>query len=208
MKLRDLAIALCDLYDLPRDIEVESFLIQIEPHTKEDIIGNRLPDREALFIRESQEYLDLGLFLAPQILQNLEANDPLLHLDAFAAAIEGISHLLYVIDRASRELKVSQLELELQAEVDKYLLISMAAYERFEHVPLELFHRQFQHCTFDPRLSAEERERYETASFFAAKYCAWLRERCFHPMRRSELTTHAREFFRKDLFQKVTWLIS
>src|SRR5690606_22268107 len=42
------------------------------------------------------------------------------HFEAACLATEGVSHFLYVIFRARSAGQVSQLELELQGEVDKY----------------------------------------------------------------------------------------
>ncbi len=41
--------------------------------------------------------------------------------------VEGVSHFLYLAERARRELPTTQLELELQAEVDKYVLFAHGA---------------------------------------------------------------------------------
>src|SRR6185436_5100246 len=44
-------------------------------------------------------------------------------LDRLCQLIEGVSHFVYVAERARRGLPATQLELELQAEIDKYVLL-------------------------------------------------------------------------------------
>ena len=203
MKIRDLYAALCSLYGRPLRVDIEHFLVMAAPAETGIAVGNRLPEREALFIRSSDEGIELGLYLAPEIVAALEFHDPLDRLEAFACAAEGVSHFLYVVDRVEEGRSVSQLELELQGEVDKFLLLHLFAAGRRGEIGPELFQRQFERHGFDPRLSPAELERYESASHFAAKYCATLLARCFNPLRRSELAARARQFFACGLRDKL-----
>ena len=47
-------------------------------------------------------------------------------LDPLCQIIEGVSHFVYLADRASLGREATQLELELQAEVDKYVILASA----------------------------------------------------------------------------------
>ena len=67
-----------------------------------------------------------ALFVDAAALANLERHDPAARLDDrnfsdFCLAVEGVSHFVYVALAAARQRPVSQLELELQAEVDKFV---------------------------------------------------------------------------------------
>ena len=69
----------------------------------------------------------LSLYLDPALLQRLAAADPLerLHGGNVAdclTALEGVSHFVYLVWNASHDRAVSLLELETQAEVDKYAI--------------------------------------------------------------------------------------
>ncbi len=71
--------------------------------------------------------LALSLYLDPALLRRLEAADPLerLHGGNVAdclTALEGVSHFLYLVWNASHDRAVSLLELEMQAEVDKFIV--------------------------------------------------------------------------------------
>ena len=68
-------------------------------------------------------------------LANLERHDPATRLDEtnfadFCLAVEGVSHFIYVALRAADDRGVSQLELELQAEVDKFACCVLVAGRR------------------------------------------------------------------------------
>jgi hypothetical protein len=78
------------------------------------------PAREALFIRDAGEQIEVALHLPREAIAG--RREP--SFDEVCQIVEGVSHFLYVVERARRELPATQLELELQAEVDKYLLLA------------------------------------------------------------------------------------
>ena len=68
----------------------------------------------------------LSLYLDPALLERLARADPLVRLHAgnvadYWTALEGVSHFLYLAWNAGHDKPVSLLELEMQAEVDKYV---------------------------------------------------------------------------------------
>jgi hypothetical protein len=68
----------------------------------------------------------MSLYLDPALLQRLAREDPLTRLHAGNVAdcwtaLEGVSHFLYLAWNAGHGRPVSLLELEMQAEVDKYV---------------------------------------------------------------------------------------
>src|SRR4051794_18817533 len=76
-------------------------------------LGGTMRAREELLVREEEGAVELGLFLAPELLERPA------DLGAFCEATEGVSHFLYLSRAASLDRHVSLLELEAQAEVDK-----------------------------------------------------------------------------------------
>ena len=82
--------------------------------------------REQLLVCEEGGEMALALFIHPAVLQNLATHDPghrlgEHNLGDFLLAVEGVSHFIYAAICARAERPVTQLELELQAEVDKYV---------------------------------------------------------------------------------------
>jgi len=128
---------------------------------------------EALLLSQNGEELHVGLFLDESVLSHLGrlAGDPWTEerLQGFCAATEGVSHFLYVAHRAGQGGQVSQLELEAQGEIDKYLavLLQLWATGRRRASP-ELRRRLFERVRLRPGLSAQERDRYRLASTLAA----------------------------------------
>ena len=206
MTIAELYRMLCRLYRVEDAPEIEHYLLMAAPGAGL-LVGHADISREALLVRETPEALELGLFVDPAIVAALEGGGALDDLDAFSCAAEGASHFLYVADRAAKERRVSCLELELQGEVDKFLLIHLIAAGEGGAVAPEFFERQFEHHAFGAGLSPDEVDRYATASHFAAKYCSWLRTRCFNPLRRAELERQARDFFALDFAGKVARLL-
>jgi hypothetical protein len=119
--LRAAQTTLSDLYDVGVDHDVRDFWIDAE-HAERASPGARAR-REALLVREDADGLAVGLFVAPDALAALdEGGDPWSdgRFDDACLVTEGVSHWLYVLRRATAGDAVSALELELQAEVDKW----------------------------------------------------------------------------------------
>src|SRR5258706_11533129 len=128
---------------------------------------------EALLLSESGDELYVGLFLGETVLAQLSrgAEAPWSHerLRGFCAAAEGVSHFLYLLHRARARRPVSQLELEAQGELDKYLcvLLQLWAVGR-RGASAQLRHRLFQRAALGSGLPADEHEPYPVARGLAA----------------------------------------
>ena len=206
MKLVELYKMLCRIYEIQNPQDIERFIITDQSSDNDIMIGNRFSNREALLIRESNDGLEIGLYISPDILKSIENDDPLHDPDSLACAIEGTSHFLYLCNRIEEDRKVTQLELEIQAEVDKFLLLHLIASSDGGSVSQDLFNMQFENHSFDPGLDPSEIQRYKEANRFAAKYCHHLFKSCFNPLRLDELINKVRCFFLKNLSQKVEML--
>jgi hypothetical protein len=128
---------------------------------------------EALLISERGEELHVGLFLEDSVLSQLSRafHEPWTRerLSGFCAAAEGVSHYLYISHRALQGWQVSQLELEAQAELDKYLAVVLQLWATGRRAASPaLRHRLFERWSPRPGLSAAEHDRYRLASALAA----------------------------------------
>lgn len=206
MKLGEIYRVLCNIYGLESDIDIDEYLVNVEYRGDDIIVGNRMGGREALLIKNSGDMTELGLFIAPEILDVLEHSSPLASPDEFACAAEGVSHFVYAYDRISQNKNMTKLELELQGEVDKFIVLSLAASKVRGSVSLKFFNMQFEDHRFDPALGENECRRYAEASRLAAKFCHHLLVRCFNPLSLSELLPAARNFFVRDLSGKIAML--
>lgn len=156
---------------------------------------------EALLLRDHGEELHVALFLDDSVLAQLArtASDPWTQerLSAFCAATEGISHFLYVAQRARQGGQVSQLELEAQGEIDKYLAVLMQLWATGRrNASRELRRRLFERSVLRPGLSAPERDRYRLASALAGACARAWEARYVLQGRLDALLREARRMYR------------
>lgn len=145
-------------------------------------MGLRPPraDEEVLLVEEEGE-IAVAVYLAPRILRALDrtGGDPptlfRLPLGTLALAIEGVSHFVYLVSRASVRRPLSLLELEVQAEIDKFALAALHLWREGRRGEIgRLLERLFGSVEYLPWLDEEERERYRTANGLARAYCRTL----------------------------------
>ncbi|MBU0504789.1 MAG: hypothetical protein ABII18_11440 [bacterium] len=124
------------------------------------------------------ETVEVALFLDDTLKKNLSTHNPLERLtndniSDFCLLIEGISHFVYYLHKANLEFEITQLELELQAEIDKFLLLALLT--TGSGLPNNhLLDLLFENYCLQNDLSEENAERYETANSLAKKYCYTL----------------------------------
>jgi hypothetical protein len=193
------------MYRIDTEVSVDDFVIDARARRE---LGVARAPREQLLVAEDDGEVSLGLFVDQRALSNLERHDPTCRLDDknlgdFLLAVEGVSHFVYVTWRAQNDHRVTALELELQAEVDKYvtclLIGSPETYDRSS----ELRRRLFEQFSFEPDLDDEERARYRTANSNAQRYSASLERRFVVAGRISEMLAELRRFYRLPLDGKL-----
>src|SRR6185436_9669164 len=119
-------------------------------------------EREALLVRETDDGLEMALRV-PQLVG--EAS-----LDPLCQIIEGVSHFVYLADRAQASREATQLELELQAEVDKYVVLAAAVKDLDRRRSASLREQLFGRTHFTHAEGTELGERYRMASSMAERY--------------------------------------
>jgi hypothetical protein len=185
MVLRGLQSLLARLYDVEQAYDVYDFLVT----DRRTVAGaERLNERrtldEELLLAETVDGAGVTLYLDAQLLRRLEAADPHRalteeNLADYCTALEGVSHFVYSTWRLTSDLPVSLLELETQAEVDKYAVtvFLLAAQLGGTSYPAHVHARLFDRVSFDARLEPDQHERYRTAHRCAAHYCRRLERR-------------------------------
>jgi hypothetical protein len=163
---------------------------------------------ETLLLQEDDEGLALSLYLDEAILEKLDSDDPAAALqagllDELCKVIEGLSHFNYVAWRASRDRSVTLLELELQAEVDKFVSTMQLALGGHDAELLRALHgRLFDDVCFHDHLTPRQLERYRTASSFAARFCRSLAPRL--RAQSAKVWPELRRFYRMSLGEKIS----
>nr|MCU0655638.1 hypothetical protein [Polyangiaceae bacterium] len=131
--------------------------------------------REQLLLREEQEEVALAVHLPAQ---GLDPGAPPLSLDVFCQIIEGVSHFIYLAARIRQNLPSTHLELELQAEVDKFALLALAPLLRGEGAMVWKIHsRLYEQASFLHEEGSVEGDRYRLATRLAARFSARLQGR-------------------------------
>ncbi len=202
MLLRDLQHLLGALYGIDVEADVRDYLVTDASAVRRWENDTARATDEKLLIEQGDGELAMALYLDGGVLERLEADDPRRRLCGrnladFCLALEGVSHFNYVAWNAAIDKTVTLLELEMQAEIDKYLSARFLLGQQDDSdIGSGLLGHLFGRPAFDGALSAEELCRYEDASRFAGIYCHSLE--CRYPAGppREAMLRELRTFFR------------
>lgn len=192
------------LYRLDPEPEVGRFVIGQQERDAADLARN---PREQLLLREDQEGLAIGLYLAPGLVDLLAGRGAAQlvrgrRFGDFMMLIEGVSHFVYVAFKAGKNHQLSALELELQAEVDKYVTCLLST-EHSQSSSAFLRQRLFKDVVYEHDLDVEEQERYRVANHNALRYSESLERRFVANHRISDMLAELRRFYRMSLPKKL-----
>jgi hypothetical protein len=206
MVVQELQGLLQRIYDLPMGHDVAHFLLTDRSALPAEF-GARETD-EQLLVAEDGAEMTLGLFLEPAVLARLAASNPLdalngANLADYWTALEGVSHFVYLAWNAGHDRPVGLMELELQAEVDKYVCsVQLLRAQDPSRFPAEVHRALFETAKVDPTLAGERVGLYRRANHYAARFCRHLsdllrpvgarsQERARHELRRFYRLTSA-----------------
>jgi hypothetical protein len=193
-------------YALDPMAPVTDFLLSAEDARRYPGEGSRV------LISEDGDGLALAVVLEAEVTAQLDAADPhqRLHegnLGAFCTLTEEVSHFVYLLFRARSAWSVTQLELELQGEVDKYLSsVFLLSLQNEGAVSRHLRELLFRRYRLAEGMSEERAERYRAASTLADRYCGWLERRFLQPARLGDLARESRRFYRlgqRDKLERI-----
>ncbi len=209
MRLRALQRQLQDIYEINVDEDVDDFLIT-DPRLARtlDTSANPRAANEKLLLCQHEAELQLSVYIDSSVMAKLSDEDPVFSLSnrnitQYCIALEGVSHFLYLAWNAEFERSVTLMELELQAEVDKYIGVSQLLRRQNNVMSDGVHHWLFENFTFDGGLDASQLERYRDANHFAAKYCWRLRQRYLNRHQSPVLLSELRRFYRKTQSGKI-----
>jgi hypothetical protein len=153
--------------------------------------------RESLLLREAHDgALELSLRL-PALRD--EAG-----IDGLCQIIEGVSHFVYVVERARLQREATQLELELQAEVDKWVVLAASMSDGFDvDRSASLRARLYERVSFEHDASSEQGERYRVANDAANRFVRRLERDYVGTARYGHLHAELRRFFHEGQEAKL-----
>ncbi len=212
--LTELQSAFVELYDVDESPPVGPFLCDAADVTA----AGADPERgEVLLVHEHGDDISVGLYVTPGATGRLATGaDPLApeRFDAWCLAAEGVSHFVYLLFRAQSGASVSQLELEVQAEVDKYAAALLRAASgpsllagngvgvflaRSQAIRRGLYTDQ----TLIDAPGTTEHGRYQLAMETAGRYAAWLERAFVSRGDHAGLITELRRFYRSSPQEKL-----
>jgi hypothetical protein len=200
MIVGQLQALLSEAYALELSYDVSDFLLTDPDVARALDSAGRVVD-EKLLIAEHEGEASVSLYLDPALLRRLDRNNPASQLSAeniedFWTALEGVSHFLYYAWNAMLEKSVTLMEMELQAEVDKFVGAMLLLRRQGGMLPRGLHRCLFDLPRFDDRLASQELDRYRAANRYAGKYCLQLAQRLADDVDPAVLDEELRYFYR------------
>lgn len=138
--------------------------------------------REQLLVQDSAD----GIYVAVMFPADQIPQEPLRPSDDWTQLIEAVSHFLFLAERARVELPTTHLELELQAEIDKFVVL-LPTLEATKHPSVEglciggrrrvslealrdLHRYLYEDVSFLHSIETDHGQRYRLANQLAAQY--------------------------------------
>lgn len=207
--LTTLQNTLAQIYDLPATPDVLQFLLTDRACIAG--LGVARASDEQLIVAQQDDMLSLGLYIDAQVLERLARSDPCASLTQhnladYLTVAEGVSHFVYVAWSATFDKPVTLLELELQAEVDKYVLCAWLLREQGAgRFPRELHRALFEKVRIDPLAAAGRTVLYQTAGDYARRFCRRVAASLARgtDSARRDLLTELRRFYRWSQAHKL-----
>ena len=201
------------IYEVDIPHRVDDFLIT-DPDILKALQGRDDSEQaeveERLLVAQDGDSVDIALYLDNEVVKRLAEDDPnsRLHdgnLVDFCTAMEGVSHFLYLTWNAGHERGVSLMELEMQAEIDKYVSTAfLFGRQGSGRVPSSLYRWLFEKPVFDSSLDRASLERYRDANYYASRYCARLERRYLSRDGRAGMFNDLRRLYRLTHRAKIS----
>lgn len=210
--LRSLQRLLETIYDAPSGHDVRDFLVTERRHLPAERRAHAA--QEELVLVEQRHHAYLMLYIDSAVLARLRERDPRRALDGdniadFWIALEGISHFSCLMWNAGHTRGISLLDLELQAEVDKYITsFWLLRFQDPTHRPRELHHTLFVRTHVNPDLPPARQRIYATATRYAARFCSALQSSLLssRPAQRHAAIAALRRFYRLTSTGKLRYI--
>ncbi len=184
--------ALERLYQLERAADVHAFMTAAEND-----------DREALLVHDHGDgTIELALRVPRLTARTVDVASGTA-LDPLCQIIEGVSHFVYIADRARVDREATQLELEMQAEVDKYVVLASAMKGLDVQASRTLRRRLYEDVRFEDGADSERGERYRIANDLAHALVRRLETDFVAPKRYPALRDALRHFYRLGQEEKL-----
>jgi hypothetical protein len=151
--------------------------------------------RETLLLRERGGELEIALVLPTTATESPSPSAG----DVWLQLVEGVSHFVYIAERARTGLPATRLELELQAEVDKFVLLTLRRRPVQTSRCRTLLDQLYARVRFLDPPGSEAHDRYRLANDLAARFVA----RLLGHGRWNKVERELRRFYRSGQAEKI-----
>lgn len=180
--------AIQSLYKLSHGFSAVDFLIPVKPH--QILKAAYHPDHNgALYLfspDNAPEDLEVGIYLSPAVQKTLKTYAAwkkqqwkAKQFSAFCVASEEVSHFNYFLHHETQGKKVRVLDLEIQGDIDRFLVVFFANCEPQKNNSElfgSLYKKLFVDFELSKDLSSEEKELYLKANHDAKAFISRLKE--------------------------------
>ena len=209
MILRQLQEQIGAIYDVSVTHDVYDFLVTSRQALPAE--ARESESDEELIVASEADAVGVSLYLDPALLDRLQHANPMVRLNEsnvadYWTALEGVSHFLYFAWNTGHDKPVTLLELELQAEIDKYVASYLLLKQQYpDRFPAELLHVLFERTRIDSRLANGREHLYRAATRHAQKFCTRLSQtlRDSHSALENGVLAELRRFYRLTDSRKV-----
>ncbi len=202
---------LAQIYGIDIDADVSDYLVTDKSFLAAMSDSPISSADEVLFLLEEDGTLDISLYLNDLLLQRLIDSNPYVdlsqnNLDDFCKVLEGVSHFVYIAWNALNNKCVTRLELELQAEIDKYVStrLLIESQSKTGIASDNLVGHLFDDVHYHEGLAADALERYKQANGMGGRYCHSLQRRFPAQRLTGEMMQELRAFYRMPLPEKFS----
>lgn len=124
-------------------------------------------------------------------------------LDDLCQVLEAVSHFVLIADRARRDRPMTQFELELQAELDKYVLLTVVHRSATTRARMALRRRLFHQVAFVDPPGTIRGDRYRLAHRLAWRLTGGIERRFLREARYADLRVLLRRFHQAGQADKI-----
>lgn len=165
-------------YDITIPCNIDNFVCH-DKALMSEIAGAPFTETELLLVQQYENNLDLTLYLDERLQNSMfsysaDKEWSELEFADFCTVIEGVSHFVYVVWNAGFGKNVKPVELELQAEVDKFVFAASIGRLQKEQQLDRLMNRLFKKVRIVAKPGTQLHARYRMAHNLARYYCTWL----------------------------------
>ena len=152
-------------------------------------------DRETLLVREGNDGVFEVALKVPSLGERTFDMEDAAQLDRLCQLIEGVSHFVYFAHRAQGDRETTALEMEVQAEVDKYVILATSLGALNVRRSTRLRQRLYDAVRYAHEAHTELGERYRVANRAAHRFVHHLERRYVAGGRFPEMRAELRRFF-------------